>query len=52
MHMRFTESNQYSVFMSVSNVGYGPFDATNVTKHLINKSEERILQIGQSKNTR
>jgi len=23
----------------------GPFDATNVSKHLINQSEERILQI-------
>jgi len=33
-----------------ADAGYGPFDATNALKHLINQSEERILQIDQSKN--
>jgi len=32
-------------------LGYCPFDATNASKHLINQSEERILQIDQSKST-
>jgi len=30
--------------------GCGPFDATNASKHSIDQSEDRILQINQSKN--
>jgi len=28
----------------------GPLDATNASKHSVDQSEERILQINQSKN--
>jgi len=28
---------------------FGPLDATNASKHSIDQSEERILQINQSK---
>jgi len=30
--------------------GYGPLDAMNALKHSIEQSEDRILQINQSKN--
>jgi len=31
-------------------IGCGPLDATNALKYLIDQSEDRILQINQSKN--
>jgi len=31
-------------------LGCGPFDATNASKHSIDQSEDRILQINQLKN--
>jgi len=33
-----------------STKGCDPLDATNVSKHLIDQSEDRISQINQSKN--
>jgi len=35
--------------MLYNNIGCGPLDATNASKHSIDQSEERILQINQSK---
>jgi len=35
----------------LSFLGCGPLDATNASKHSIDQSEDRILQINQSKNT-
>jgi len=34
----------------IYNISCGPFDATNASKHSINQSENKILQINQSKN--
>jgi len=33
-----------------TDIGCGPLDATNTSKHSIDQSKDRILQINQSKN--
>jgi len=43
-------SEKAELSMGVFHLG-GLFDATNASKHLIDQSEDRILQINQSKNT-
>jgi len=53
--------NQYIsvsiLYISIQNIdilctslGCGPLDATNASKHSIDQSKDRILQINQSKN--
>jgi len=42
---------RFEQFESVdSTKGCGPLDATNASKHSIDQSKDRILQINQSKN--
>jgi len=36
--------------LSVTSLGCGPLDAMNASKHSIDQSKDRILQINQSKN--
>jgi len=39
-----------AAFSREKSLGCGPLDATNASKHSIDQSENRILQINQSKN--
>jgi len=38
------------ISFSTINLGCDPLDVTNASKHSIDQSEDRILQINQSKN--